>query len=265
MSYSLTRRQLLTAAALTASFPTLTAVAQVADLNDAINKAGRQRMLSQRMGKAWLALGQQVEVSRAEKVLSDSLAVFDRQLVELKAFAPTADIRSTYSRLDPVWSEFKTVLIGSRPDPSATPKLLALDAQVLTLAHQGTQQLEQHAGKPVSQLINVAGRQRMLSQRIAKFQLAVGYKAPAQEAREQIAQARQEFVAGLDTLANASATTPAIRHQLDLARQQWVFFDAAIARPGEASPRDAAHVFVASENILQVMDQITTQYARLST
>eukprot|EP01041_Mallomonas_annulata_P034976 gene34976-57850_t len=34
----------------------LPARAQVADLSDAINKAGRQRMLSQRMGEAWLAL-----------------------------------------------------------------------------------------------------------------------------------------------------------------------------------------------------------------
>ena len=35
--------------------------AQVANLGDAINKAGRQRMLSQRMGKAWMGLGQGIE------------------------------------------------------------------------------------------------------------------------------------------------------------------------------------------------------------
>ncbi|WP_310564887.1 type IV pili methyl-accepting chemotaxis transducer N-terminal domain-containing protein, partial [Hydrogenophaga sp.] len=46
------RRHLLIAAA---AAP-LGARAQVSDLADAINKAGRQRMLSQRMGKAWLAL-----------------------------------------------------------------------------------------------------------------------------------------------------------------------------------------------------------------
>ena len=56
------RRTLLTAAGYTTAWSTLgimslgTAQAQVTDLNDAINKAGRQRMLSQRMGKAWLAL-----------------------------------------------------------------------------------------------------------------------------------------------------------------------------------------------------------------
>ena len=43
--------------------------AQVSDLNDAINKAGRQRMLSQRVGKAYLAMGLQVQSAAATKVL----------------------------------------------------------------------------------------------------------------------------------------------------------------------------------------------------
>ena len=38
------------------------AMAQIADLNSAINKAGRQRMLSQRMAKAYFQIGQQVKV-----------------------------------------------------------------------------------------------------------------------------------------------------------------------------------------------------------
>ena len=77
----------------------LPAWAQVTDLNDAINKAGRQRMLSQRMGKAWLALVHGVEPTAAQQVLDKSMALFDRQLAELKAFAPSAEIRDTYGKL----------------------------------------------------------------------------------------------------------------------------------------------------------------------
>ena len=61
----------------------LTANAQVTDLNDAINKAGRQRMLSQRMSKAYLALVHKVEAESARLVLDRSIALFDRQLAEL--------------------------------------------------------------------------------------------------------------------------------------------------------------------------------------
>ena len=56
----LRRTLLLSAAAL--ALPTR---AQVIDLSDAINKAGRQRMLSQRMGKAWLSIAQGVEPESA--------------------------------------------------------------------------------------------------------------------------------------------------------------------------------------------------------
>ena len=69
----LNRRTIIAAAA---GLPWLGAHAQVSDLGDAINKAGRQRMLSQRMGKAWLALVHGIETSNAQTVLDKSLALF---------------------------------------------------------------------------------------------------------------------------------------------------------------------------------------------
>jgi nitrate/nitrite-specific signal transduction histidine kinase len=91
----LRRTLLLSAAAL--ALPTQ---AQVLDLSDAINKAGRQRMLSQRMGKAWLALVHGIEPAAAQGVLDKSMALFDRQLVELKAYAPNPELRDTYQKLE---------------------------------------------------------------------------------------------------------------------------------------------------------------------
>lgn len=257
----LNRRHLLALAAGLGLCSVQAAQAQGA-LGEAINKAGRQRMLSQRISKAWLAVGQQVEPQRAEKVLGDSVGLFERQLTELKNFAPTPEIRSTYARLETTWTEFRT-LAASRPSQGSALQLLGLDAQVLGLAHQGTQQLELHAGKPVSQLINVAGRQRMLSQRLAKLHLATTWKTAGAEATAQISQAKQEFVHALEQLEKAQLTNSAIQHQLTLARQQWMFFDAALARVDSPAKRDAENVFVASENILQVMDQITELYVRL--
>lgn len=262
----LLKRGLTGAAGLVGVACWLPASAQITSLNEAINKAGRQRMLSQRMAKAWLAMGQGVEPARAEKILHDSMALFDRQLVELRAYAPTPQVKATYQALEPIWSDYKLALIGTRPERSATAPMLSLDARVLKLAHQGTAQLEQYSGRPVGKLVNVAGRQRMLSQRTAKFYLSKSWGAAGPEQMKELQAARQEFAQALQWLMDAPQATPAIKQELELAQQQWVFFDNALARASEPTHhlQHAGEVFASSENILQVMDRVTGLYSRQS-
>ena len=109
------------------------ALAQISDLNSAINKAGRQRMLSQRMAKAYFQIGQQIEVDRSKKVLDSSMAVFDRQLVELKNYAPTPEIKETYGKLEKSWLAYKDVLIGAAPSKENGGKVLAICLLVICL------------------------------------------------------------------------------------------------------------------------------------
>lgn len=260
----LTRRQL------TLGLPVLllggtTVVAQVRDLNDAINKAGRQRMLSQRCAKAWLAIGQKVRADQADKVLAESMALFDRQLVELRAFAPSPLVRTTYDQLDAAWSAYKTALVGAAPAKAGADAMLAAATRVLQLADQGTQQLEQASGRPVGRMINMAGRQRMLSQRMAAMYLGASWGVQTTAATQALDQARDEFTRALAVLKAAPEATPAIKAELDLAEQQYGFFDSALRslKAGAADARAQADVFTTSERILQVMDGVTGQFSRL--
>jgi hypothetical protein len=241
----------------------LAAHSQVADINDAVNKAGRQRMLSQRMSKAYLALVENVEASAARQVLDRSVAQFDRQLAELKAFAPAPDIRETYVKLEAAWSDFKGVLIGRAPSKDQVANVIQMDAVILALSNQGTQQYERASGKSVAKLVNIAGRQRMLSQRMAKFYLASAMQVDPKGSAAEIGKSRTEFLAAIDTLRNAPESTSKIRDELALADAQWVFFDQGLHRLDGArqSPKLLSDVFVASENLLSVMDRITGLYS----
>lgn len=263
------RRWLASAAGLMVALglPLTDALAQVSGLADAINKAGRQRMLSQRMAKAWLAIGQGAEPARAQKVLSESMALFDRQFYELKAYAPTSENKALLASIEPLWSEYKGVLVGTAPDRGGVARLLNLDANVLSLAQQGTVQLEQRAGTQAGRLVNLAGRQRMLSQRAAKFYLVVTWQAPVPQAQAEVDTARKEFAQALTQLYDSPEATPAVREELDLARQQWVLFEDALKRGGDpvGAQRRAANVFASSENMLEIMDRVTGLYTRLAT
>lgn len=262
------RRQWIILAAAAATATTTTGVqAQVADLSDAINKAGRQRMLSQRMGKAWLALVHQTANANAQLVMDRSMALFDRQLIELKAYAPTPEIRDTYLKLENVWSGYKSTLVGTAPNRSGAHAVLEADAKVLALAHQGTVQYETALNRPVGKLVNVAGRQRMLSQRMAKFYFAAMLPVDASVASSEISKSRTEFLSAMDLLRNAPQVTERIRSELQLADGQWFFFDQALKNmqtPG-ANARALSDVFVTSENLLSVMDRVTGMYAAITT
>ncbi|UUZ64045.1 type IV pili methyl-accepting chemotaxis transducer N-terminal domain-containing protein [Polaromonas sp. P1-6] len=202
----------------------MSAHSQVVDMHDAINKAGRQRMLSQRMSKAYLALIQKVETGSAQQVLDRSMSTFDRQLVELKAYAPSPEIHDTYARLESVWSEFKSVLVGTTPGKEHASNLIQLDAKILALSNQGTRQYEQAAGKAtLGKLVNIAGRQRMLSQRMAKFYLANSLRVDPQGSTAEIGKSRTEFLAALEVLRKAPEATTRIKEELALADSQWVF------------------------------------------
>lgn len=240
--------------------------AQVLDVNDAINKAGRQRMLSQRLAKAYAAIGQKVLVEAADKVMSASMALFDRQLVELKAFAPTQELKSTYGALEAAWSDYKTALVGSAPSKLGDQQVLRLQGDVLRLANQGTVQFEAVSGRATGKLVNISGRQRMLSQRMAAFYLSASWGVEPAQAIVEMDKARDEFVKAHALLKSAPETTAVIRSELDLAEAQYVFFDAALhtLRPGATRVEDQNNVFTTSERILQVMDKATGLYAKLA-
>ncbi|MDO8249041.1 MAG: type IV pili methyl-accepting chemotaxis transducer N-terminal domain-containing protein [Rhodoferax sp.] len=258
------RRHLITAAvaAPLVSLSGLHAYAQVVDLSDAINKAGRQRMLSQRMGKAWLALLLGIEKTSAQQVLDKSMALFDRQLTELKAFAPNPEVKLTYGKLETAWSDYKGALVGTTPDKENALALLQQDARVLALAHQGTVQYEAALGKPLGKLVNIAGRQRM-----AKFYLAARLPVDASAASVEIGKARTEFVSAMEILRSAPEASARIKDELQLADGQWVFFDVALQKlqDGQGSSKSLSEVFVSSENLLSVMDRVTGLYSALKT
>jgi len=243
----------------------LAARAQVADLNDAINKAGRQRMLSQRMAKSYLAIGQGVEADMAGRTLAASMALFDRQLAELRAYAPQPDIKATYTQLETAWSGYKTALVGDKPARPNAESVLALSGQVLKLANDGTGQLEKVSSRPVGKLVNIAGRQRMLSQRMAAHYFGVSWGVQVSAGKAAMGMAREEFVAAHELLKNAPESTPAIKAELTLAETQWTFFDNALRAAGTGSLQKQAmrDVFTTSERILQVMDGVTGMYSKL--
>lgn len=239
------------------------AFAQIGDINSAINKAGRQRMLSQRMAKAYFQIGQQVDVDHSKKALDASVVLFDRQLLELKNYAPTPEIRETYQKLEALWLVYKDALLGAAPAPENGRKVLELSETILAQAHQGTVQLEKYSGSNAGHLVNISGRQRMLSQRMAKYYQAMAWNIGNEKTAAELAKARKEFATAQQELTAAPINTPKIQESMELVKMQWFFVENALNQKAGPDKRPQLAVATSSERILEEMDAVVGLYEKL--
>lgn len=237
------------------------ACAAQADLASLIDAAGRQRMLTQRIVKAYCQIGLQVtpEVSRAQ--LTGAVKRFDRQLTRLTADAPNADARSAARQVAQQWRGMRQVAVGP-VNRDAARGLAARGEAVLQASQALVVLLESAAGTAQARLINLAGRQRMLSQRLAKLYMLRAYGVDTPSLRDELDAARSEFEGALATLRDAPENTAAIGLELDAVALQWDWFRGALDLQGTDS--FVLVVSDASESILNSMDLITAKYAALT-
>lgn len=117
------------------------------------------------------------------------------------------------------------------------------------------------AALDAAELINLAGRQRMLTQRLAKAYMLRGWDVDSPQLAQEVELAGVEFAAALELLADAPENTPAIHREIEVLRTQWEWFRNALELDGATSYR--LLVADASESILASLERLVALYARV--
>jgi nitrate/nitrite-specific signal transduction histidine kinase len=229
---------------------------QPLSLSTAINRAGRLRALSQRIAKAYAQLVLGVLPERSLDVLAAAQRLVKTSLTELGRAGLSAEVASLLE-VSITDAERLSGLVVATPVASRLGDVNRAADQMLASAERLTAALENRS-KSGAKIINIAGRQRMLSQRMAKAFMLIEAGQDAAPMRRQLDTARSEFVLALDVLEAAPVSTAAIKQDLVLARTQWMFYQSALESKDKANAR--RDVATTSERILEVMDNLTGLY-----
>ena len=159
-----------------------------------------------------------------------------------------------------------------KSDARDIARIDALAEQLLQDAERLTSSLENAAAMPPLQLLNTAGRQRMLSQRFAKYALfrAVSEKDTSQRHEAGLKEPCDGFEKALKYLGDIPLTSQEIRLLLGRAEVGWAQMLAGADAGGKAgsaerlirlkSLESLENIAIASEDLLSVFEQLSACY-----
>jgi len=224
---------------------------------EAINRAGQQRMLSQRLVKLYALACSRTDGAAAALLMKESIQRVQDNLAALEAELSVATYGDLVAAARAGWEALRQLLEA----PPRAAELGRLDAQAEAVVEQANAlvlALESSGLATPVQVINVAGRQRMLSQRLAKLALLQALATDRRAAEALLAQTASEFEQGLAALTQMPLSSPQIRALLERGEAAWRELRAAV--PEAAQPGARMKVAAASEELLEIFDRLTQAY-----
>jgi hypothetical protein len=235
--------------------------AQDRDALNTVNRAAEQRMLSQRVAKAYAQLGLNVQPMAAKQEFDAAVARFEDNLKALELAASTDVQKQSLERLRKAWLPLRQAARGQPRRENAIWVAHQAD-EVLAAAEVHVRNAQSMQTGFAGRLVAQAGRQRMLSQRIAKAYLLISWGDTSEATREELDTAVNEFSGAMASLRARSENTAEIARELEEMSQHWEWLQSALAAEGASSYR--LIVTEAAEAILVSADRVTRLYEKLS-
>ncbi len=227
------------------------------NVGEIINMAGKQRMLSQKLAKAYLFLGQGVRVEKARLQLTQAMSEFDSNHRTLKSKVSDKNIQEMLTFIDLSKDEYSQLLKAPYSKENASI-VLDLSSVLLEGSEDIVKRLKSLRGIKNTSVVDTAGRQRMLTQQIAKFYIA--YQAGFRDYNtvRQLTAAVKSFQEAHQKLITEKINSAKIRAKLLKVGKLWKVVEKFYRNVEQGGL--PVIVFVTSDNIMAAMDQVTSLY-----
>lgn len=231
----------------------------------AINMAGRQRMLSQRVAKYWLMLGNDICPMLTRKKLDQSIALFENQHLLLTDELTGSEQIATHREIGALWQQCRDVL-DKASSPAQARELFALTEALLLATDRQMNVLTCSKATPQADFVNLAGRQRMLAQRMAKLHLFMAHGIERDTCEAGIDAAGSEFVNAMGQVTTIARAQPKLRKQLGKVTQYWnLMLGLLMERSGlRQAGETTVEICNVSDQLTRHMDGAVCLYAQMA-
>ena len=228
---------------------------------DTVNRSGQLRMLSQRLVVLYALQVADAGATQAPVLRAEAAERIEQNLAQLKQALSRPTFGDLLDATTQAWQALRAAL-QTAPDAARLGLIDTTAEQLLDAAEGMTAALE--AASPLATLavLNRAGRQRMLSQRLAKEALlaTLCQGAAAQAAADGAVRSIEAFEAALVELERAPLSTPGIRAELEQARRDWRTLLAGLGDASTAARRAA--IADGSQALLDRFERLSGLYSQ---
>jgi len=230
---------------------------EVANLSQAVDVAGKQRMYTQRMLKDYAMIGLGNTFGNPQKDLEMIMHDFEDHLNALIAFNQDEKTAESLRKVRKMWVPIKKAL--QEPPSKAKAGKMQEDLEaLLKQANEAVGLFAKQTGKESGEIINISGRQRMLSQRMASLYMLKVWGVNDSEFQEKMNKTMTLFKTSLERLKKAKMNTAKINALLARAERSFKFFEIMNRSKSKFIP---ALIYKKSNEILKDMNTVTGLYA----